>query len=379
MLALVFVVCGLAWADQEPDVEGLANIMEGLHGSLTDVEFVYEGNVGHPDRQGTLDTPTTVFQGTFAYRNDECAHVDLFVNKIGEGERLLRKVAALSKGQLDEISFVPDGAVVSGRGAQPGGLPSLDRSESPLRIFQVPRLLQLLRDTGGVRTLGRLRYECLGWEEIEGRRCLKIRFVRGNAKEGSNKFTAYVYWLDMERGGNPIQYHDIANGVIWLFADRIELLRVSLPDGQPYWLPLRGRAGSYVDVDALLKTGGSKNLVGARYPTYLENFNIVMETIKVNQGLPDSRFSLDWSDSVKAVHAQNVRARLKERLNQPRRRTSEGVVDAVVNEAADQAQLLEASAPSREHWTATTVGMSLLGVFGTASLGLAAYLRWTQR
>ena len=375
---LLLMACGFLQPNQGLDLEPLRNVMDGLQGDLKDVELIYEGNLIAVDKGGTPDTPESVFQGTFAYRADASAHLDIYRESPGQKAPLSRKVLVLSKGALEELSFVPDSATSSSRRPMPGGLASLDRAESPLRLFLVPRLMQFLRDTGGIRTWNHLRYDCQGWEEIGGHRCLKIRFSRTRSEANAGKYTGYVYWLDMERGGTPIQYHNIVNDVIWSFSDHIELEAFSLSDGKTYWLPVRGRAGTYLDRKALIASGRVEGIVSARNPTYLENYNVMRDTVELNQGLPDRRFSIDWSGSARTARLRSAQARLDAALRQSKSPAPERIIDAVLAEADDQARLLDASAPSRERWSGTTLGMLLLTVVGSVSLSIAAYLKWTR-
>jgi hypothetical protein len=216
-----------------------------------------------------------------------------------------------------------------------------------------------------------LEYECLGWEPIGGRRCLKMR-IASRAARGEAPFQEHSYWVDLDRSGNPVRYEYRIRGDLWARAEDIELERFSLPAEEAIWLPVRGFFRSFVSSSQQARDG---RIAATRKPTVEEDWRIVAGTVLINQGLPDRRFTVGWTAqprtaSLRAAHQEHDAIG-------PRSRARQGgsLVADLVNEADRQSRTLEASAPSSGWFSWFGVGAVAMPVFGLGCLVCAWVLK----
>jgi len=91
-------------------------------------------------------------------------------------------------------------------------------------------------------------YDCLGWEEVDGVSCLKVKFANGprtNGRPGEEM----LYWLDMNRGGNPLRLDYSNQGRLWARTDGIKLAQISSRDDEAFWFPVAGVFSSFLTGD----------------------------------------------------------------------------------------------------------------------------------
>lgn len=270
----------------------LAHILRGMYSDLQDVEFVYEGHIKYvgdsTDPEHTRFDKT--FQGIFAFRSDGSAHDDSYRHdRVGV---FSRNVQSRLGGIGTHQSQMPQrGEVPLEPESQPRSLEALIKPMSPMRIYFIPRLVY--SNVHEVDT----EFSDLGWELVGDRRCRKVRY---RYKDHPNNPT-WIYWLDMDRGGNPIKHEYYVYGHLAMSCDDIRLDRVASKDGRWFWLPVEGRCNSYLQ--------GPKPDDFADTPRTEEYYSIVEGTVLINQGLPDRRFGPDWTTVPKTeLLASTIRA-----------------------------------------------------------------------
>ncbi len=351
--------------------ERLAVLVRDQWQELDDVEFIYEGSMYHRYRKtkvppGAHDPFEESYQGAFAYRRDDAAHIDVYVQPSNPTAPLTHATKCLLNGSVRGQNRRPDGRLqLSRREAVSGYIGSLDEQRSPLRIFLLPHFLLLLRQDPSL-----YHVRVAGWERCSERMCLKVEIVYRPPGFQKDAYT-HKFWLDMQRGANPLRYDYFDTDNLRMQADEIGLGRFEVGD-KVFWLPVRGRRLSFLTIEP----------TGIRFlktPVFEETFEVVDGSVRVNQDLPDRRFSLDWE----ATPASDGLRKSKERFEAqgPRRSGPRGVEDRirrVIAEADGQAKALEASAPSRESWT--WAGAARLGLLtiGSACLIVAGFRKWRE-
>lgn len=360
-------------SDQSLDVDSLRNLMGGLQHEQKDVEFVYEGSLTVTRRGRDEPQPPTNFQGTFALRSDGSAHLGIYIRSTDQRLPLDRSILCLSRANgFQTLDFQPD------RGNRSKNLstaawtgPSvLDRPFSPFRIFRAPLVCDYLKNAGDKPTSDGLNYECLGWETVDGHRCVKVRFAAGlpGARAPSRE---YVYWLDLERGGNPLKYEDRMNGQLLARTDEVRLEAFPVSAGRKCWLPVHGVFRSYLG-----GVGADKKPKLLSTANCEERCDIVNGTVRLNQGLRDDRFSLGWSGAPATESLRAIRLEYDRLLRGPRQSAPSGeTIDQMIAEAERQGKLLEASSPSRAPWAGTSLGSWALAVVGTMCMVCAWVFR----
>ena len=348
-----------------------------LQADLKDVEFVYEGSIrnvqaGEPDGE-----PGKLFQGTFAHRSDGATAIDWLTSDQVPTHPQIRSIICLaggSSGKLEELEFQPDrGKDASQLKTRLGNVSCLSQAGAPMRILLMPSLLEFLRDTDGFRTGNERLYESPGWEAIDGHRCLKVRSY-SEARFENGPLLEDLYWIDLERGGTVVKHEYRYQGRLWTRADGIELASFPIAAGRSLWLPARGVYRSYV-------TGGrspSGVIDTSSSPVFEESYVLVDGTPKLNQSLPDRRFTIEWNEAARAP-LQSARSRQGDGFGLGRSKAARGLDVEVVEQADRQKRQLEASAPSREGFSATTLGVYALSSFGLALLAATLFLKWKGR
>jgi len=200
-----------------------------------------------------------------------------------------------------------------------------------------------------------LNYADLGWDFIDGHRCLKVRLDAGPGPPNKEK-PHYLFWIDMERGCHPLRVEfylqppDLESRV-----HEIRLTGQHVPGGKTLCVPAVGTKETF-------------SLVPGKYekePAFREKCSLVEGTLRVNSGFPDSIFSLRRKDEHKQSNLLLVKQfeHLYENSPPPERSDPESVEKRLKEQLiqADQdAKMVEATSPARETWNSTLIFQVLL-------------------
>lgn len=375
----IFVLMVILIGVDGPDVgpAEFARLMNSLHSEVRDVSFVYEGWMtgvppelsieedirrGPKHRVGEMD-----YQGGYSFRADGATRLDCYVDHINDNKVhqsfSSRKLEVNLDQKLSVLSQVPDlrGETPAVRAGGPG---VLNHTGSPERIHYF-WYFQTLKDPAA------LRYQYLGWENIGGHRCLNVQFDEswGMPEQMADRPTIR-FWIDMERGGHPLQI-EFRRGVQFrMRTTNIELERVPDADGRKHWFPVRGVT--------LVYPFPGRDYVNR--PVGYETYKVLEGTVRFNQKLPDALFSLDW-DGAQPENEQ-LAVRRKGFRKSPRRNDPAGArqhLERSLAEADRQSKQLEASSAARERWDWTTVGQAAFAAVGAVVLLGTGVLRWWGR
>ena len=362
----VLVAVGLtltAGLTSSDDSRQLQEIIKSQQGRLNDVEFIYEGSVkfnrvraDHHD--GRPQATSYSFQGIFAFRKDASIHDELYTFKNGDLGKMAKNTICLSQGKVFQNFDSPGrGVPTAGSGmVATGGISSLDRPASPLRFLFLPNLVYSKHYY--------LDNDCksMGWEIVDGRNCLRVDFTQGSLKNS--------YWIDVERGSNPLKYEFSVTEKLRMRAHSISLASVPGKSGDRFWLPVSGVRDSFLN----------DNLTYSSEPVVTESYKIVDGSIKINQDLPDRRFSIKYSSAPQTALMKRAKS---EFATQTLPAIDLGSIDdklkRLLNEADSQSRQLEATSPAREPWSWTTVYQYGTAALGISLLGIAGIWAYRRR
>jgi hypothetical protein len=353
----------------EVDAAQFARLTQGLLSRFQDVTLVYEGGLLRTDNEDERMT----YQGLYSFRSDGATLLDLYSRPADLSKMHNRRINAILNKKLNALYQVPD------RGyTQPdtsgGGAGVLNFPTSPERILY----LWYLQTLGDPDAYG---YEFQGWEYVDGHRCLRAQLsVIAKRKWGTWRGDKpYIrLWIDVERGGHPLKVEFLRGSNLYMRSDKIQLGREALPDGTMAWFPLSGETNSFTTPS---KTGGDEYHSS---PVYRETYAVVDGSVRLNQGLPDTYFTVDRKN---ATFADREMTRLKQELDAtpqpPPMRTDPASVKQRIGkllaEADRQSRRLEASSAARQAWGMATFIQYLSGSIGFLLLLGAAIWRWRSR
>jgi len=345
-----------------PDVsaEQFARITATTRADFQDVSFLFEGRFrGLPpgttvaDVLGGLapDGPSLGYQGSYKYRHDGATFLDVTSShNFGVGATSLQQQFALLGNRLVEATHDLDtgGKLTNESGGGPG---VLNQPKSPERILY----LSFLK---GMEEPASRNYKFLGWEDLDGHRCLKVQLDQSLGwPPGTARRDVVILWIDVERGGHPLRVDFADREGVRMRSTGIELTRIPAANGRELWFPVRGRTETF-------------HLDGKQYGTRvvgIETYFIIDGTIKINQGVPDSQFQLNVaspkSGRNRATPTLNDREGMTKRLK------------AQLSKANAQAKELRASPSSEESWLGGLAPSIGLGVAGVAILALVVWMR----
>ncbi len=353
-----------------------ARLMQGLHGDVHDVSFVYEGwtrgvppgsSVEEDIKSGPAHRVWEVnYQGGYSFRADGATRLDRYVDYTMDGKKhksfSSHDVKVIFKSKMHSVSLAPgerDGTPMLGG----GGAGVLNGPFSPERIHY-SWFFRTLRDPA------KKGYKFMGWEDVDGHRCLKVQFdATWGLPEQMEDRPVIRFWIDMKRGGHPLQIEFLSGERPRMRVARIELQQVADSDVER-WFPVSGVMYEY----PFLASEYTGRAVG------YEAYQVLHGTVRFNQDLPDAFFSLDWKGSI--PETKQSATRRKEFRKPLRRYDPEGIRQHLaeeLDEAEKQSRQLEASSPAREPWNWTMLGQACFALVGAATLLTAGVRRWISR
>ena len=274
-------------------------------------------------------------------------HDELYTFRGDDMGKMSKNTICLWKNNVYERFDAPDRGTPSVNGrTRFGEVASLNRPASPLRFLFLPKLIFSAHYY--------LDQDCKtsGWEVVDDRNCLRVDFSQGSLKES--------YWVDVQRGANPLKFEFSVNVNLRMRTDRVQLAHVPDQSGKLFCLPVSGVHETFL----------MKELTYSKTPIFTESFKVLDGGLKINQGLPDRRFSWDWTS---APQTELLKQAKKEIAAKRRPAMDPASTDArlkgLLKVADEQSKQLQASSPTRESgsWVAASlavVGVSVLSIAG---------------
>ncbi len=381
MLAFLFptLILVASFNDPQLSADQLRDLIRVKMAPVKSLIYVYEGQsrwVG--DARLIKDTGQFAeeFQGTFLYRRDGAAFYDLYTTNPTRGGGVIRRRSSLLKGQIESTQDILDAKHRIGADdirVFPGFLTSFSALNSPLD-------LQPIWGLEGVYDVNFHEVVVEGWESLDDRNCLRVSASvlikdQDTDKERDKRF----YWLDMERNAQVLKMEYHGYGKLKSRIDDVRLAEHRLPDGSSYWLPVHSRKQWFVIGDNFTKE-----------PVIERTLSVVAGTERLNLDLPDSLFNVKrevaWPatkelERVDATVRSGPLARKFQTQEPPPPYRTDPVsvrqrIEANLAEADRQSKELEASSPTRQAWSGTTLVQIGVGLLGVALLGGVAARKW---
>jgi hypothetical protein len=372
---LLLCLC-VAAQPQGSEIDGgeLMAILEGLHSKIPDFELVCEGRIGWADGAEKLrkeaaspESFEALFQGSYAYRlSDGAGYLDLYKKRLASSADFTRATYANLKGRLREV------VRAAGQRSFPGGFEEKVGAPGALTFQCSPeRFIYLYYWRGHQYSTADITCRVEGSEEVDGNPALRLwvdEFPKSNLPE--MKWSRY--WIDIRRGGHVVRHEFYKGSNLVYRTHSVALGRFSAADGSEVWLPVHGVRDSF-----RWGTGFSPA------PVFHEVYDVVRGSLAFSPGLPDKRFSLDWSGPKPATPAMDEARRAfrsaPRKPDPPARTHPDGVEEDQARRLAEadrQAKQLVASSPDQSWWQPSLVIQAGLICAG-AGLLLAAY--WLGR
>jgi hypothetical protein len=269
-LCLLILALGQAPADC-PGLALLKSQVDTQRAGLQSVAFRFEGEMFMADEDPARKPPDlrldSRFQGSAQYQSDGKANIVYYDQRTHGIQEIHRVQMVLRDGNYSEVThsserkllFTPDQPI-------PGSAITLDQPLSPFRLYSVwlSQRLQMARLDD---------YECLGWETVGDRRCLKVALslIGGQIRK--------VLWLDPERGMNILRSEQLKNGQLRARLVDVQLMEAKTPGGQVVWIPERGTFESFLRNGQIVPE-----------PTARETYHILGESVTINPAIPDTAF-----------------------------------------------------------------------------------------
>ena len=332
----------------------LQSLIAASNRGINDVELLYEGSVQLDNSIKTqMNTSRNYhFQGTFAYRKDGVSHIELDIDKtlFGGGHVISRYCTNNDK--VFELNVNPDKRIDNlNYSAKPGGIPSMNKPASYLRMYFVPLL--------GFSQHYYLDNKCtvIGWELIDNVKCLNVEFSQGPVVD--------KYWLDVSRGGNALKYELNVNGQPRYIVNNIVLEEVDSSGNDAIWLPIQSTVSTHLNRD----------LSYSPTPIYNEFYKILDGSILLNKSLPDARFTIDWNSTRKPSLVNGASKKSLKRGNTPIDiKSLDNDLNSKLSIANEQSEQLTTKDSSI---TSFTTLLQVTGIaLGTIFLGAAVFLKW---
>ncbi|MGE3820320.1 MAG: hypothetical protein AB7I30_12955 [Isosphaeraceae bacterium] len=278
---LIVALCLLGQSEPLPSVElqEIRRLLREEAAPPKDLSLIFTSEFRYVGPTEELKFPAERFnmdsQGIFLTRADGAGYLE-HIEKLADPKALVVRQATcvlgedreMARGLLDEVQWIDrDRNMYKSRGS----LVTFAGFGMPFRL-----LISLFLRTAD--HLDGRDYVHEGWEEIDGRRCLKFR-VR--ATRDSPPENVYRYWLDLERGVNVLKFETRDRDRLISRTDGIELAGFKTSHGRTYWLPIRGKHELFVWRERFFEQ-----------PVVRETFLVDQATVRLDLGLPETLFSL---------------------------------------------------------------------------------------
>ena len=371
-LALGFIASQSGVANGEVNRDQTIRILESAWSDYRDLEFIFEGEIyPFPGSTGSQDPSskkkfnpigsTYAYQGTFAWRHDASIHLDNYVQNADQTKPLSHRVTNFFGDLMSQQNQVPDRLrapnPVKTRSAP---IMSVNRPMSPLRFIQFSDIMTRINAFDWY-------YRFVGWENRGEQRLLIFDLANYPFELEGDKNHRRIC-VDLNNDALPVEIKVWSRGHLVQSVIISRTLFLKADDGKQLWIPIEARLESFDPDTSHPNT-----------PDFVETYNVVGGTIRINQGLPDSRFRLDYK--IKPVTQQIITAKTKFKsevnTHHEQNLNPQVLLDRALAEADRQSQILEATSPARESWVARHAFSVVLGA--SFVLCLASLLIYQKR
>ena len=376
------ILAALVAASASDDAVGatqFAYLIRAEHGLIKDIAFVYEGKLVWVGPSGILKMDPSrfeaEFQGTCLFRSDGAEMLDIYRKGSSDSSSVSHEKMALLHDRYETYHMTPD---LKGPDGGPVIQTAKGHSGSVSDPFDPHQLLYLsfFRMMPDPEIWG---YQFQGWEDVDGNRCLKVRF---NYSRDPKSPTFSLFWIDMSRGGHPLKVEHYHDSRLYLRCKILEIIRLPGAGPRSIWLPTQCQLDGFQWETSYYSK-----------PVHRQTVSMVYASILVNVGLPDSLFTVKGKGGLPDIEKfgkikqEAGELALRREFDQapppplPRNdpATVRKVLEERLAEAEQQSKVLLASSPARESWSWTTILQAGFVATGILILGGAAAFTWRRR
>lgn len=259
-------------------------LVRGLHSEVTSISLYYEGELSFTGPTKLLEwrSPNINerFQGFYVFRTDGSTLCDIYTRGVKNEVPFSRTVYTLFNRKLNTISYVPDEKFTRIQPRIATGYPgALSGVNCPERL-SFHWLFNAMEESGDLPDVGRFAYEFLGWETIDGSKCLKITLNTASSRKKRDPWTQ-TYWIDLRRGANVLKYELYVGDKLFARLHDVELEEFTTQDNKRLWLPISGTRSSYRWEDEYFSSA-----------IFKEKILVVRTSVQVNKIFHDSFFDI---------------------------------------------------------------------------------------
>ena len=258
----------------------IVKLVSALQSDIRDVYCLYEGDLRFVGPKTLMpEDPSPIdyrYQGEYLYRNDGSTLVNLYRKGFLFDSPFIHSTSSLFHGELSRLVRNPDSKrkktppdVSSGPGA-------FDVTASAERFT----FLWLFRSLLSADDDNDKNLKWKGWEDLDGSKCLVFEADSTPSASPAARNTVR-FWVDMQRGGNPLKVQEFIGGSLLTERRDIKLLRWKTRDGKAVWFPIGATVESFKWGNDFYKE-----------PVIRETIYVVDGSIQINKGLRDSDFSV---------------------------------------------------------------------------------------
>ena len=366
MLLPILFAFSLPIQGDEVNREQFFRLLTSSYENYEDVSFVFEGESRRvsrepvdPDMPGFQDYK---FQGAYAYREGGETLLELY-RTLDDGSPYQYTKESMLDWEIYKTDQIPDrDTSAEYLDHWHGGPGSLSMPPSPESYVQIPYFDRFDDD-------GEFGYQFLGWEEVDGHRCLHVE-IDGSPNNPNPGHAGRNYWFDIQRGVHPLKIETYNGGVLTKRVHGIRLEEFRADDGRRLWLPVTAKVDVF-DIDGR--------------PVTEETNTLVAGSTRINQGLTNDvfRIELQTDRTLSNAKLEGPRRQFLDRQIDPPVRTDPESVERRLNEqleaAEAQAEQLDASQSARAEEGRGTLPV-LKNAFLVLGVGLlAAAIFWRLR
>ena len=331
--------------------EDFAGILKSLHGPIETLTFEYEGNLRWVGAESILQhAPSSfgeMYQGVYHHRANDAEVYEAYHRRFSVTSPASHRRVARFRGEVSSWNYSEDAP----KNARPS--PIVKKGTSGLlRGPQSPLLLNYVSYFAWKGSPAEWGYKCYGWEDLGGHRCLVISLNIAPSKTPDPN-TFWKFWVDLERGGHPLQIEKYRDSKIAEKVINVQLAQFTTPSKEVVWLPVHAEAQGF-------------DWNGVIYGSALsmQTVDVLQTSVIINSKLGDDLFKLDPRDGGDIAGGRRAQQKLT--------RTDPAGVEAnlvkLLNEADAQSSALDASTPSSPGGFASYVASWSFIVFGAALL-----------
>ncbi|CAN5642719.1 hypothetical protein BH23PLA1_BH23PLA1_31160 [soil metagenome] len=373
----MMMILAPAFDDSAIERHQLAQLIEGARADVGNISFYFEGTYtvpGERERQSLRLGPDGVkfsYSGTYSRRADGATRVEsyLFNHRTETASHYL----VANRDDALTVSAKKDDAERASVTIQKPGGEDFKRIGSIGQVLLADVVIDYARST--------YRYEFEGFKKLDGHDCVVVRFsLTRDDSLPREQGISDVYWIDLQRGGHVLRHERYLGTNVGGATTNIKLASFRSPDGATVWLPVSGQVEGRISRDP----GPPPKRIYTNHPIYIEAYQVVPSSVRINQGLQDEDFTVRprtgdiVSDHLKKAQYEFGQYVIRSKEPKPRPLTDaeiESKLEMMLSDAEVMAGELKATSVQRRGTTWLQRTPWIVGGLAAAAVGVVLIRR----